>query len=528
MSAPAATPESGADQAVSPRALFGYLAMVLGLFMAVLDIQIVASSLREIQAGLSASLDEISWIQTSYLIAEVIMIPLSGWLARLLSTRWMFVASAGGFTIMSLASAMAWSIDSMIVFRALQGFFGGAMIPTVFAAIFRIFPANKQAGATIMAGLVATMAPTLGPTLGGWITQSFSWHWLFLINLLPGAFVCLAVASLVDIDRPNLDLLRRMDILGIVLTAVFLGSLEYVLEEGPGKDWFDSRLILAFTAVTVASGVLFLWRELRCEHPVVDLRAFRDRNFTIGCLFSFVIGVGLYGAVYLMPLFLSSVRGYNSLQIGWVMMVTGAFQFISGPIAGALEKRLDLRLMLVLGFGLFALGLWLNGRMTAEAGFAELFLPQAVRGIAIMLCFLPITTIALGRLPPAEVNNASGLYNLMRNLGGAIGLATIDTVFDSRYDLHFERLSEAVTAARAGVPELLGNLSAYLQTMLLDAARADAAALKLILGLTRREALVLTYNDVFMLMASAFVLSLLLTPLLRKVGHDAAPKPERL
>ncbi len=527
MRAPAVTFREPPEPAVSRRALAGYLAMVLGLFMAVLDIQIVASSLREIQAALSASLDEISWVQTSYLIAEVIMIPLSGWLARLLSTRWLFVASAGGFTLMSLASATAWSIGSMIVFRALQGFFGGAMIPTVFASTFRIFPEGRQAGATVMAGLVATMAPTLGPTLGGWITQSFSWHWLFLINLVPGAIVCLAVALLVDIDRPRPELLRRIDLLGIVSTAIFLGSLEYVLEEGPGKDWFDSRLILALTAVTAVSALLFLWRELRCAHPVVDLWAFRDRNFAIGCLFSFVIGVGLYGSVYLLPLFLSSVRGYNSLQIGLIMMVTGAFQFLSGPIAGLLEKRIDRRLMLMLGFGMFGLALWLNAFMTAEAGFAELFLPQAVRGMAIMLCFLPITTIALGRLPTEELNNASGLFNLTRNLGGAIGLASIDTVFDARYDLHYERLAEAVSAARAGVVDRLADLTAHLQTMLPDAARAHAAALSLLRGSARREALVMTYNDLFMLVAAVFFLSLLLTPLLRKVDHGTAAERER-
>ncbi len=515
------TPErhGTAEAGVTPRVLLGYLSMVLGLFMAILDIQIVASSLREIQAGLSASLDEISWVQTSYLIAEVIMIPLSGWLARLLSMRWLFVASAAGFTLMSLASAAAWNIGSMTVFRALQGFFGGAMIPTVFSAIYLMFPADRRTGATVLTGLVATVAPTLGPTLGGWITQSYSWHWLFLINLVPGLFVCIAVALLVDIDRPNLRLLRRIDLPGILLTAVFLGSLEYVLEEGPGDDWFDSRLITALAAITAVAGVLFLWRELACEHPVMDLRAFRDRNFAVGCLFSFVIGVGLYGSVYLLPLFLGSVRGYNSLQIGIVMMITGIFQFLSGPIAGLLEKRIDLRLMLTLGIGLFALGLGFNGRLTAEAGFAELFLPQALRGIAIMLCFLPITSIALGRLPAGEVNNASGLYNLMRNLGGAIGLAAIDTVFDSRSDLHYARLAESVNAARAGIAERLADLSAALETSLADPQRADQAAHGLIAGLARREALVMTYNDLFLLLAAVFLASLLFMPLVRKVGH---------
>jgi len=313
------------EKTVTTRELLGYLAMVLGLFMAVLDIQIVASSIREIQAGISASIDEISWVQTSYLIAEVIVIPLTGWLSRLLSTRWLFVASAAGFTIMSVACASAWDINSMIVFRSLQGAFGGVMIPTVFSSIFRIFPRSKQAGATVIAGLVATMAPTLGPTLGGWITQSFSWHWLFLINIIPGLFVGVAVAALVNIDRPNFGLLRKIDIPGILFIAIFLGCGEYVLEEGPGKDWFYSGQITALTVVIIMFGALFVWRELQCEHPVVDLRTFRDRNFTIGCILSFVIGIGLFSSTFVMPLFLSTVRDFNSLQIGLVMMVSRRF-----------------------------------------------------------------------------------------------------------------------------------------------------------------------------------------------------------
>ena len=523
MTASAEAAAGSAEKTVTTREFLGYLAMVLGLFMAVLDIQIVASSIREIQAGISASIDEISWVQTSYLIAEVVVIPLTGWLSWVMSTRWLFVAAALGFTIMSIASAFAWDINSMIVFRSLQGAFGGAMIPTVFASIFRIFPKSKQAGATVIAGLVATTAPTLGPTLGGWITQSFSWHWLFLINIVPGLFVCVAVAALVNIDRPNLGLLRKIDAPGIILVAIFLGCAEYVLEEGPGEDWFDSGQIAALTAVAAISGLFFIWRELQCEHPVVVLRAFRDRNFTIGCVFSFVIGVGLFGSTFVMPLFLSSVRGFNSLQIGVVMIVTGAFQFLSGPIVGVLEKRIDLRIILTMGLVMFGTGLVLNGTMTAEAGFAELFLPQAVRGMAIMFCFLPITTIALGRLPPAEVNHASGLYNLMRNLGGAIGIAAVNTVFEARYDLYYLQIAERVRAGGIAVTDTMSRLSPRLETQLYDPERSELAALSVIRGLVEREATVMSYNDIFMLVGGVFILALLLMPLVRKVGHEANP-----
>ncbi|CAK0762907.1 Colistin resistance protein EmrB [Azospirillaceae bacterium] len=432
-------PKPNENKPVSRREFIGFMMMVVGMFMAILDIQIVSSSLAEIQAGLSASSDEISWVQTSYLIAEVIMIPLSGFLSRLLSTRILFVASAAGFTLMSFGCAFADSIESMVIFRSLQGFIGGAMIPTVFATSFMMFPASRRAGVSVMIGLVATMAPTLGPTLGGWLTQSYSWHWLFLINIAPGLLVMVSVWTMVDIDRPDFSLLKGFDALGLIFMALFLGSLEYVVEEGSRLDWFSDESIVAFTGVTVFSGLSFFIRALTARSPIVELRAFLDRNFAIGCMFSFILGIGLYGSVYLIPLFLGRVRGYNSYQIGLTMIITGACQFLSAPIAGMMSKKVDLRIMLGLGLSLFGTGVYLNSLLTAQAGFNELLLPQGVRGLSLMLCFIPINTLALGTLPPQQLKNASGLYNLMRNLGGAIGLAMINTVLQHRLALAYEQ-----------------------------------------------------------------------------------------
>lgn len=502
------------------RTWVGFLAMVVGMFMAILDIQIVASSLSEIRAGLSATTDEIGWVQTSYLIAEVVMIPLSGWLARVFSTRWLFVASCGTFTLASAACAFAWDIPSMIVFRALQGLLGGAMIPTVFSTSFRIFPRSMMAGVTVVIGLVATMAPTLGPTLGGWITQAFSWHWLFLINVVPGLLVTVMVAVFSHFDEPDLKLLKTIDLPGILLVALFLGSLQYVLEEGTRKDWLESDLIVAFAIVSATAAVAFVYRSLTIDHPIVDLRAFADRNFTIGCTYSFVLGVGLYGSVYLIPLFLGVVRGYNSLDIGIVLMVVGTAQFLSAPLAGALSKHMDLRLMLGIGLALFGTGLWTNSQLTAEWGFDEMFWPQVIRGISLMLCFLPINTLALGTLPHDRLHNASGLYNLMRNLGGAVGLATINTVLERRFDLHLLHMQEKVTGASIAAQEWLHGLGRMLEPSL--GPRPDAAALKLMDGLVRREALTIAYEDVLVLMAALFAFALLLMPLVRKVDPKAA------
>ena len=511
VAAPAAPP---ARRAVGPREWAGFMAMVVGMFMAILDIQIVSSSLREIQAGLSASADEITWVQTAYLIAEVIMIPLSGYLSRLLSTRIIFVISAIGFTLMSIGCAFATNLDAMIVFRVLQGFIGGGMIPTVFATSFILFPPERRAGVSVLIGLVATMAPTLGPTIGGYLTQTYSWHWMFLVNVVPGIAVALAVWTFVDFDRPDWSLLKGFDFPGLILMALFLGSLEYVFEEGPRNDWLQDDAIATFAVISGVAALLFFWRMFTYKQPIVWLRAFHDRNFAIGSLYSFILGIGLYGSVFLLPAFLGRVRGYNSLQIGLLMIVTGAVQFSTAPIAGALSKKLDLRVMLAIGLTLFGTGVYLQSFATADWGFWEFALPQAVRGSALMMCFIPINTLALGTLPPEELKNASGLYNLMRNLGGAIGLGAINTVLIDRLALHYQRLSENINAARPTVQGFLDGLSDRLGDMV--PVDPDLAALRKLNDLVTREATVLTFNDALLIMAGVFAFALLLMPLIRK------------
>ncbi len=478
----------------------GFLAMVVGMFMAILDIQIVAASLSEIQAGLAASADEIIWVQNSYLIAEVIMIPLSGYLARAFGTRWTFVLSAGGFTLTSLLCAFATSMDQMIVFRALQGFVGGAMIPLVFASAYTIFPRDKQAGVTVVVGLVATIAPTIGPTLGGWLTESLSWHWLFLVNVVPGAIVTVVVWALIDIDRPQPHLIRSMDVPGLVMMALFLGSLDFVLEDGARNDWFDDHHILTFSIVAAAAGIGFFWRTLTARNPIVDLTAFKDRNFATGCLFSFVLGISLYGLVYLQPQFLARVRELNALQIGEVMFVTGLAQFLSAPIAGGLSRKVDPRLMLSIGFGLIAVSNIMLTNLTADSDYWELFLPQILRGMGFMFGIIPVNVLALGTLPPEKLKNASGLYNLMRNLGGAFGLAGITTAMTERSAFHWARLSEHVNPARPEVQARIDTLAARLAEQV-PGIDGEVAAVKMIASQVMQQVTVLTFIDVFWLMA---------------------------
>jgi DHA2 family multidrug resistance protein len=496
--------------------MFAFLCMVFGMFMAILDIQIVSASLAEIQAGLSASTDEISWVQTSYLIAEVIMIPLSGTLSRILSTRWMFVMSAAGFTAMSFLCAMSSSIEEMIVWRALQGFIGGGMIPTVFASAFTVFPPEKRPIVSPMIGLVATLAPTVGPTIGGYLTDLFSWHWLFLVNIVPGIFVTVSTFLLVDFDEPDLSLFKGFDWAGLGFMGAFLGSLEFVLEEGPANDWFDDEWVLALTVVCTLAAIGFFWRAFTAKQPIVDLRAFADRNFAAGSAFSFVMGIGLYGLTYLYPFYLGSVRGYSALQIGETMFVSGVCMFLMAPVAGILSRKIDLRLMMALGFIGFAIGTWQITGITKDWDFWELFVPQIFRGVSLMICMVPINNIALGTLPPSRIKNAAGLFNLTRNLGGAVGLAVINTTLDDRIDLHAARLRESLNWSRSVANETLAALTLKFQALGSD---ASAAALKTMGNMIQREAMVMSFADVFFLLSFLFLALAFALPLVRK------PKP---
>ncbi len=498
----------------------GFFSMAIGIFMAVLDIQIVASSLSEIQAGLSATQEEIAWVQTSYLIAEVIIIPLTGWLGRLFSTRYLFILSAGGFTLASLLCAFAWNLPSMIVFRCIQGFFGGAMIPMTFSVIFMLFPPRLQPSMIIVVGLIVTMAPTIGPVFGGYLTDSYSWQLLFLINVIPGFIVCFFVWKFLDIDKPEWALLQKIDFIGITLIVIFLGCMQFVLEEGAKDQWFEDNTILALTIVATLSGIAMLWWELKVASPIIDLRAFKNFNFAVGCAYSFVLGVGMYTIIYLTPVYLASVKGLNSLQIGYYLMVVGLFQLLSAFIAGPLEKKIDLRLMLGLGFGLFATGSWLNGQLTAESGYWEFFVPQAIRGSALMLCFLPINTLALGLLPVEEVKNASGLYNLMRNLGGAIGLAVTNTLMLHLTKSHYAAIRESVTATDANAQVLLSGLEQTMSNA--QIVEPHTAALTQLTNLAMREAEVMTFNNLFQIITFIFLASLCVAPFLKKVDAEKA------
>ncbi|WJH40899.1 DHA2 family efflux MFS transporter permease subunit [Aliirhizobium terrae] len=504
---------SQATDSMDPRRLIAFFAMVLGMFMSILDIQIVSASLAEIQAGLSAGSDEIGWVQTSYLIAEVIMIPLSGTLARVVSTRYLFAFSAAGFTAASALAATASNIDQMIVYRAIQGFIGGGMIPSVFAAAFTIFPPSKRAIVSPIIGLIATLAPTIGPTVGGYLSNAFSWHWLFLVNIIPGIIVTIVTWNFIDFDKPEFSLIKKFDWWGLLSMGVFLGALEYVLEEGNSNDWFNDHMIVIGAIASALGAIVFFYRAFTAEFPIVDLTAFTNRNFAFGSIFSFVMGIGLYGLTYIYPVYLGRIRGYDSLMIGETMFVSGLAMFFTAPIAGKLSTIMDLRAMMVLGFISFASGTYIMTGITADWDFYELFLPQILRGFGLMMCMVPINNIALGTLPPARIRGASGLFNLTRNLGGAVGLAVISTLLSNRQDVHYERIREGLDWGNPMALDQLNNMASNLNSYGLD---GTTGAIRRMVNMVTQQAVVMSFSDVFLMLTVLFGLMILGVAMIEK------------
>jgi DHA2 family multidrug resistance protein len=527
---PPAPPVPASNPADLPNArkylIFGVMAF--GQFMALLDIQIVAASLNDVQAGLSAAPEEISWVQTGYLMAELVMIPLSAFLAQALSTRWLFTLSAALFTISSALCGLAWDIDSMVLFRVIQGFVGGAMVPTVFATGFALFTGRQRAAIPAILGAVAVLAPTLGPTVGGWLTDAAGWRWIFYINIIPGIVVTVMSAALIRVDSADLSMLKRIDYAHLAALAVFLGGLEYVLEEGPRHDWFDEPAIAVGAWMSIVAFALFLERSFRSASPIVRLSPFRRPNFIFACVFNLVIGFGLYSSIYLIPVFLGRVRDYTSFDIGTTVFVTGIAQLAGTVVAARVSQTVDPRRTITVGLVLFATSLWLTSFITPDWGFAAFFFPQALRGFAIMLCIVPSVTLALTGFGSTELRYASGLFNLMRNLGGAIGIAVVTTWLGDFTRINVARLGESLGEPGRNATGFLGHLADYIGRTTPDGAHALLQAQAEIVRVAVSDSTTLAFNDIFRVMSWVFFAALVMVPFCRPLlmaATGAAPAP---
>ncbi|UWM76667.1 multidrug efflux MFS transporter [Rhizobium sp. WSM4643] len=516
-----AAPAPVAPAALSPLRMWAaVVGSTLGAFMAVLNIQIVNASLADIQGAIGAGTDDGGWISTSYLIAEIVVIPLSAWLARVFSVRNYLLANAILFLVFSVACAFAANLQQMIILRAIQGFSGGVLIPMAFTIIITLLPKAKQPIGLALFALSATFAPAIGPTIGGYLTENWGWEYIFYVNLVPGALMVGMLWASLDRGPMNLKLLAKGDWPGIVTMAIGLAALQTVLEEGNKEDWFGSDFIVRLSVIAAISLTLFLIIELKTAHPLLNLRLLVRRNFGFGIVANFLLGIALYGSVFVLPIYLTRIQGYNSEQIGMVLAWTGIPQLLLIPLVPRLMKRFDVRLLIIIGFALFAASNFMNVHMTGDYASDQLFWPNIVRAIGQALVFTPLSAIATAGIEQENAGSASALFNMMRNLGGAVGIASLQTFLSKREQFHSNILTNSVSVFEEATRDRIARLTGYFMSHgVSDQALASHKAVVAIALKIRKQANIMAFSDTFFLLGVALVVALLASLLLRKPGQ---------
>ncbi|MBK5413171.1 DHA2 family efflux MFS transporter permease subunit [Pseudomonas sp. TH31] len=477
------------------------MSVMLGAFMAVLDIQITNSSLKDIQGALSATLEEGSWISTSYLVAEIIMIPLTAWLVQLLSARRLAVWVSLGFLGASLLCSMAWSLESMIVFRALQGFTGGALIPLAFTLTLIKLPEHHRAKGMAMFAMTATFAPSIGPTIGGWLTENWGWQYIFYINIPPGLLMIAGLMYGLEKKESHWELLKSTDYLGILTLGVGLGCLQVFLEEGHRKDWLESSLIVSLGSIALFSLITFVIVQFSKPNPLINLRILGNRNFGLSSISSLGMGVGLYGSIYLLPLYLAQIQNYNALQIGEVIMWMGVPQLFLIPLVPKLMKFISPKWLCTLGFGLFGLASFSSGVLNPDFAGPQFNQIQIIRALGQPLIMVTISLIATAYILPQDAGSASSLFNILRNLGGAIGIALLATLLDARTKTYFDYLRESIVPGNPQVAERMASMA--------DRFGSDTAALGKMSEIVHQQASIMAYNDAFHFVGIALGISMI-------------------
>jgi DHA2 family multidrug resistance protein len=518
---PAATPATSAVSAKVPtKTWIAVIGATLGAFMAVLNIQIVNASLADIQGAIGAGIDDGGWISTSYLIAEIVVIPLSGWLAQVFSVRIYLLTNAVLFLVFSAACAFAQDLPQMIALRAVQGFTGGVLIPMAFTLIITLLPKAKQPIGLAMFAISATFAPAIGPTVGGYLTENFGWEYIFYVNVVPGAIMIAMLFFSLEAKPMKLALLREGDWAGIVTMAIGLAALQTVLEEGNKDDWFGSLFIVRLAVIAAVALTLFVAIELTGKKPLLNLRILFRRNFGFGVLANFLLGVALYGSVFILPVYLSRIQGYNSEQIGMVLAWTGLPQLVLIPLVPRLMQRFDARIIIGIGFALFAASNFMNITMTNDYATDQLFWPNVVRAIGQALVFAPLSAVATAGIEAENAGSASGLFNMMRNLGGAIGIAALQTLLTKREQYHSNVLSQSVSVFEQATRTRLEQLTQYFMNHgVIDRVDAAHRAYVAIGHIVQKQAFILAFSDTFYLLGVALIVALIASLMLKKPGH---------
>jgi MFS transporter, DHA2 family, multidrug resistance protein len=509
-----------AAPAVPVKTWLAVIGATLGAFMAVLNIQIVNASLADIQGGIGAGIDDGGWISTSYLIAEIVVIPLSGWLAQVSSIRIYLLTNAFLFLVFSAACALAQDLPQMIALRAVQGFTGGVLIPLAFTLIITLLPKAKQPIGQALFAISATFAPAIGPTIGGYLTENWGWQYIFYVNIVPGAIMIGMLYFSLEATPMKLSLLRDGDWPGIVTMAIGLSALQTVLEEGNKDDWFGSPFIVRFAVIAATALPLFVIIELTSRKPLLNLRLLFRRSFGFGVLANFLLGVALYGSVYILPVYLSRIQGYNSEQIGAVLAWTGLPQLVLIPLVPRLMKRVDPRIMISIGFALFAASNFMNIYMTGDYAADQLFWPNVVRAVGQALMFAPLSAVATAGIEPENAGSASALFNMMRQLGGAIGIAALQTLLTKREQYHSNVLSPSVSVLEQATRARLDQLTEYfISHGVIDRLDAAHRAYVAIGKVVQKQAFILAFSDTFFALGVALIIALLAGLMLKKPAH---------
>jgi DHA2 family multidrug resistance protein len=480
---------------------------MLGAFMAVLDIQITNSSLNDIAGALGCSLDEGSWISTAYLVAEIVVIGATAWLARVFGIKRYIIFSTIGFVFFSMFCAFAQNLNMMIIGRALQGITGGALIPLAMTVNLTILPPRMQPVGSAIFAMTATFAPAIGPTIGGWLTDNYGWQWIFFINVVPGILMIFLIAENLDEVPGDLSLLRDGDYWGILCMGIGLGSLEYVLEEGERKDWFGSPIIVRFAIIGAIFLFLFLYIEMTRKRPFVNLRVFRCRRFTLCCVILAALGLALYGTVYLIPLYLAQVQGYSPFQIGLTLMWVGMPQLLILPFVPKLMKVMDARLIAGVGILLFSGSCFIDSYLSPDFAMDQFRFSNIVRALGQPLIFVPLLSMSTEGLPRSEAGSASALFNMTRNIGGSIGIATLSTILTQREHLHSVYIGEFVTPYTIAVQDRIDTLQTMFQDKGLDSATAHGFALTALNHTLQTQSYIMAYSDSFFVIGAALLLS---------------------
>jgi DHA2 family multidrug resistance protein len=513
----AAVPATAAVSAKTWIAVFG---ATLGAFMAVLNIQIVNASLADIQGAIGAGFDDGGWISTSYLIGEIVVIPLTGWLAQVFSVRRYLLTNAILFLVFSAACAFAQDLPQMIALRAVQGFSGGVLIPLAFTLIITLLPKAKQPIGLALFALSATFAPAIGPTIGGYLTENFGWQYIFYVNLVPGALMIGMLWFSLEAKPMRLSLLRQGDWSGIITMAIGLAALQTVLEEGNKDDWFGSPFIVRLSVIAALALTLFLVIELTAEKPLLNLRLLLRRNFGFGILANVLLGFALYGSVYILPSYLARIQGYNSEQIGMVLAWTGLPQLVLIPLVPRLMQRFDPRILIAAGFALFAASNFMNITMTSDYANDQLLWPDIVRAVGQALVMTPLSAVATAGIEAENAGSASSLFNMMRNLGGAIGIAMLQTFLTKREQYHSNVLMQSVSMFEEATRARIAQLTQYFVNHGVQAPSDAAHRAYVAVGhIVQKQAFILAFSDTFYLLGAALIVALVASLLLKKPDH---------